>query len=245
MSQSCDSCTTRRHVSRRQTEWRKRPGSRYRPPVRSSLLPLAALTFSVACSSESGGGKKQEKSAEPERKLAGVFPDRFKCESIVKIDELKQLLGAVDIQATDTPVATTRGLAPPCEYRVTMQSEMQGWRYDFDCRDNFKQTADALFEQYKQQNLDLQHQFDIVADAGIKPTDAGVPIKRVDDAVEVAVGARGLDHQGQAIIFVDDDAPCYVRVFGRDAAKRPDLAKLIAKNLTFMNAPMMPRAAPH
>jgi len=33
-------------------------------------------------------------------------------------------------------------------------------------------------------------------------------------------------------------------VFGIDSAKRLELAKLIAKNLTFMNAPMMPRAAP-
>jgi hypothetical protein len=208
------------------------------------LLPLAALTFSVACSSESGGGKKQQKAAEPERKLAGVFPDRFKCDSIVKIDELKQMLGAVDIQPTDNPVTTTRGLAPPCEYRVTTQTEMQGWTYDFDCRDNFKQTAEALFAQYKQQNADMQHQFDVVADAGIKATDAGVAIKRVDDAAEVAVGAKGLDHHGQAIIFIDDDAPCYVRVFGPDAGLRLDLAKLIAKNLTYMNAPMMPRAAP-
>jgi hypothetical protein len=181
---------------------------------------------------------------EPERKLAGVFPDRFQCDSIVKVDELKQMLGASDVQPAENPVTTTRGLAHPCEYRVTTQTDMQGWTYDFDCRDNFKQTADALFEQYKQQNADMQHQFDIVADAGIKPSDAGVAIKRVEDAAEVAVGAKGLDHHGQAIIFIDDDAPCYVRVFGPDSEKRLELAKLIAKNLTFMNAPMMPRAAP-
>jgi hypothetical protein len=181
---------------------------------------------------------------EPERKLAGVFPDRFQCDSIVKVDELKQMLGATDVQPAENPVTPTRGLAHPCEYRVTTATELQGWTYDFDCRDNFKQTADALFEQYKQQNADMQHQFDIVADAGIKPSDAGVAIKRVEDAAEVAVGAKGLDHHGQAIIFIDDDAPCYVRVFGPDSAKRLELAKLIAKNLTFMNAPMMPRAAP-
>lgn len=198
----------------------------------------------VACSGESSGGKKQEKSAEPERKLAGVFPDRFKCDSIIKDDELKAMLGAVKVTQIDNPVAPPRGLPHPCEYQVTMQTEMQAWTFDFDCRDNFKQTADALFEQYKQQNADLQRQFDIVADAGIKPTDAGVAIKRVEDAAEVAVGAKGLDHHGQAILFIDDDAPCYARVFGPDSEKRLELAKLVAKNLTFMNAPMMPRAAP-
>jgi hypothetical protein len=35
-----------------------------------------------------------------------------------------------------------------------------------------------------------------------------------------------------------------VRVVGPDASNRLELAKLIAKNLTFMNAPMTPRAAP-
>jgi hypothetical protein len=60
----------------------------------------------------------------------------------------------------------------------------------------------------------------------------------------VAVGAKGLDHHGQGLIFVDDDAPCYVRVLGKDAARRLELARLIAKNLTFANAPMTPRAFP-
>jgi hypothetical protein len=198
----------------------------------------------VACSGESSGGKKQEKSAEPERKLAGVFPDRFKCDSIIKDDDLKQLLGAVKLELVDNPVAPPRGLPNPCKYHVVMQTELQEWTFDFDCRDNFKQTADALFAQYRQQNADLQTQFDVAADAGIKPTDAGVAIKRVEGSFDVAVGAKGLDHHGQAIIFIDDDAPCYSRVFGPDAAKRLELAKLVSKNLTYMNAPMMPRAAP-
>ena len=58
---------------------------------------------------------------------------------------------------------------------------------------------------------------------------------------EVEVGAKGLDHHGQGLIFIDDDAPCYVRVIGPDAANRLALAQLIAKNLTFANAPMSPR----
>ena len=42
-------------------------------------------------------------------------------------------------------------------------------------------------------------------------------------------------------MFIDDDAPCYVRVVGPNAAHRLELARLIAKNLTFANAPMTPR----
>jgi hypothetical protein len=33
-------------------------------------------------------------------------------------------------------------------------------------------------------------------------------------------------------------------VVGKDAARRLELAKLVAKNLTFANAPMSPRAFP-
>jgi hypothetical protein len=81
-----------------------------------------------------------------------------------------------------------------------------------------------------------------LADAGgIKPNDAGVVNRAPDVAAEVAVGAKGLDHHGQGLIFIDDDAPCYVRVIGPDAAKRLALAQLIAKNLTYENAPMSPR----
>ena len=212
--------------------------------MRSSLLPLAALTFSVACSSENGGGKKQEKTAEPERKLAGVFPDRFVCDSIIKDADLASLLGAVKVTLVESAIAPPRGLPRPCAYQVVMQTEMQAWTYDMDCRDNMKETAEALFAQYRRTSAELVHQFDIAADAGIKPTDAGVVIKRPEDAVEVSVGAKALDHHGQAILFIDDDAPCYVRVVGPNAGQRLELAKLISKNLTYMNAPMTPRAAP-
>lgn len=209
--------------------------------MRSSLLPLALV---VACSSGGTGDKKQEKAAEPERKLAGVFPDRFSCESIVKAEDLASLLGAVKATLMDSAISPPRGLPSPCAYQVTMQTEMQYWTYDFDCRDNMKQRADALFAQYKRTSADLVQQFDIAADAGIKPTDAGIVIKRPDEAAEVAVGAKALDHHGQGLLFIDDDAPCYVRVVGPSAEHRLELAKTIAKNLTFMNAPMTPRAAP-
>ena len=71
---------------------------------------------------------------------------------------------------------------------------------------------------------------------GVQP-----PTRISGNATEVQVGAKGLDHHGQGLIFVDDDAPCYVRVVGPDAGRRLELAKLIAKNLTFENAPMTPR----
>ena len=58
------------------------------------------------------------------------------------------------------------------------------------------------------------------------------------------VGAKALDHHGRGLLFIDDDAPCYVRVIGPDAPHRLELARLVAKNLTFANAPMDPRPMP-
>src|SRR5690606_9986443 len=161
-----------------------------------------------------------EKATEPARKLAGVFPDRFKCESIIKESELTSLLGAVKVTQTTSPMTAPRGVAAPCTYTVTMQDVMEYWTYDFDCRDNMKQRADALFAQYKRTSAELVEQYNAAADAGIKPADGGPPPKAPEDAVEVAVGAKALDHHGQGLLFIDDDAPCYVRVVGPDAVRR-------------------------
>ncbi|HLL24498.1 MAG TPA: hypothetical protein VK427_20345, partial [Kofleriaceae bacterium] len=118
------------------------------------------------------------------------------------------------------------------------------WTYDFDCRDNYKKTADALFAAYKRQNADLVAEFDRQADAGLmKPNDAGIEYHRPGESSDVQVGAKALDHHGQGLLFIDDDAPCYVRVVGPSAQGRLELAKLVAKNLTFENAPMTPRSA--
>jgi hypothetical protein len=202
------------------------------------------VLLTAACSNGSSTSQKQEKSTEPERKLAGVFPDRFDCTTILKDSELAALLGAVAVNKIDNPSSVPRGIAQPCNYQVSMKDVMEAWSFDFDCRDGFKERADALFKQYKQNNAEMIEEFNKAADAGIKPTDGGPPPKAVEGAVEVDVGSKGLDHHGQAILFIDDDAPCYVRVNGPDQVRRLELAKAVAKNLTYANAPMTPRAFP-
>lgn len=199
----------------------------------------------AACDSGSGAGPKQEKSTDSDRKLAGVFPDRFNCDTIIKEDDLGTLLHATKVSKVDNPTSMPRGIAAPCNYAATTQDTVEPWSFDFDCRDGFKERADALFEQYKQNNAEMIAEFQKAADAGIKPTDGGPAPKAVEGAVEVDVGRRGLDHHGQAILFVDDDAPCYVRVNGPDPERRLELAKMVAKNLTFANAPMTPRPFPN
>jgi hypothetical protein len=210
--------------------------------MRSSYwIPLSCLSAIAGCKSDAAAPK--EKEPETTVKTAGVFPDRFDCASILTPDAITTLLGA-PTRAIDSPSSVPRGLPRPCTYEVSGTTP-EYWTYDFDCRDGYKQRADALFEQYKQYNADRITQYNKLADAGLpkEKNDAGQPIEYKQPGVpnEVAVGAKGLDHNDQGLIFIDDDAPCYVRVIGPDGARRLELAKAVAKNLTFENAPMNPR----
>jgi hypothetical protein len=177
------------------------------------------------------------------RTLAGVYPEKWTCDSVASLDALGQILGGT-VKPIDSPISVPKGLPHPCNYEVQL-SAPEYWTFDVDCRDGMKQRADALFAQYQATSHELVQQYDTLSDAGaIKPTDSGVAVAPPEEAVDVAVGAKGLDHHGRGLVFIDDDAPCYVRVVGKDAARRLELARLIAKNLTFANAPMTPRAAP-
>ena len=186
----------------------------------------------------------------PPRQLAGVYPEKWGCDSVATLEALGQLLGGT-VKQIDSAMSVPRGLPHPCNYEVQAQG-VEIWSFDIDCRDGMKQRADALFAQYKTTSQELVQQYEAKADAGAtrhnapgaKHADAGAELHAPEPAVEVPVGAKGLDHHGQGLIFIDDDAPCYVRVVGKDAARRLELAKLLAKNLTFANAPMTPRAFP-
>jgi len=179
----------------------------------------------------------------PPRQLAGVYPDQWRCESVATLDALGQVLGGT-VKQIDSALSVSRGLPHPCNYEL-QAANLEYWTFDLDCRDTMKQRADALFAQYKATSQELVQQYNAKADAGaIKPNDSGVELHAPEPAAEVAVGAKGLDHHGQGLIFIDDDAPCYVRIVGKDAARRLELARLLAKNLTFANAPMSPRAFP-
>jgi hypothetical protein len=209
--------------------------------MRRLLLLLVVVT---GCKDDgAAGGTPRSASAQP---LAGVYPEKWKCESIATLATLGQLLGGTTRQL-DSAAPVERGLPHPCNYEV-QGKEPEYWTFDVDCRDGMKQRADALFEQYRTMSREAIEQYKSHAAAPRtreprEPRDAGPEPRAPEPAAEVAVGAKGLDHRGQGLIFIDDDAPCYVRVVGKDAVRRLELAKLIAKNLTFANAPMTPRPA--
>lgn len=221
---------------------------------RTTLIWLA-----LAACGKDGGGEESKKTTDQPRKLAGVYPEKFACDSVTTEADLRSALGGT-VRTIDNPASVPRGVAKPCNYEVTIQQPPEYWTYDIDCRDNAKETADALFVQYTRTSAELVQQYNAAADAapslspsaGVKH-DAGkrdpdaapvAPQRAPEEASTVDVGAKALDHHGQGLIFIDDDAPCYVRVVGPDRERRLALAKLVAKNLTFTNAPMTPRPVP-
>lgn len=203
---------------------------------------MLVLVVLAGCKDD-GTGTTTSQGSDAPRKLGGIYPENWRCDTVVTLNALGELLGGT-VKQIDSPASVPRGLPKPCNYEVTAR-DTAIWSFDVDCRDGMKQRADALFAQYAASSRDLVAHHGAIADAGaIKPTDAGVDMRAPEPAVEVFVGAKGLDHHGQGLIFIDDDAPCYVRVVGKDAARRLELARLLASKLTFANAPMTPRALP-
>jgi len=214
------------------------------------------LLLVIAACGNAGPSEPAKKKEGPPRKLAGVYPENFRCDTIVKEDQLAGILGGPARQL-DNPSSIPKGVPHPCNYEVQRDPSPEYWTFDFDCRPGYKTTADALFAQYTRTSGELVAQYQIASDAAVAPDpapkkkvkadlDAGIdaPQRAPEDAKVVAVGAKGLDHHGQGLLFIDDDAPCYVRIVGPDQERRLALAQTIASNLTFANAPMTPRPFP-
>jgi hypothetical protein len=178
--------------------------------------------------------------ATPTTTLEGVDPDTWHCDLIAKPAEVAAILGG-PVRQVDSAIDPPSGTPRPCNY-LTVSSVPEAWTFDLDCRRNALRTADVLWRQY---GVQTQALIDAVADARKEDLedDAGVIHGPPSPAVEVAVGARGLDHNGMALLFIDDDTPCYGRIVGPDAVRRLALAQLVAKNLRPATAPMDPRAA--
>lgn len=208
---------------------------------RAMRVAVLVSLLAVAGCSQSKSKSSEETAAPPPGKKIGIDPDRWTCDVLTTPAIMSEAMGAPTRQA-DNNVSMPPGVARPCDYLVEVTpGVVEPWRYDLDCRDSALKTAEILFGQFEKDSADLVAAF---ADASAgKPIidDAGVALPAPGAAFEVPVGRKGLDHHGQGILFVDDDAPCYVRVVGKDAARRLVLAKLVAQKLTPATAPMRPR----
>ncbi len=184
--------------------------------------------------------------------LVGVEPAKFRCDSLLSEAQLADITHG-SVRVIEGSMPPPDGTAAPCTYVVETArgsaTSTAAWSFDIDCRTGARDRADALFTQYRADSTML---VEAAAVEQLKPRPKPAPGQpaapppnpnAVGLAVDVEVGARGLDHHGQALIFIDDDAPCYVRVTGPDAAARKELAELLAIALRPTTAPMSPRAA--
>jgi hypothetical protein len=203
------------------------------------ILILALATL-AACSKSDGGQPAKDDVPPPPVHHGGVDPSKFDCTTIAPVADVTTALGGT-VRPIDSDMPTPRNIAKPCSYLVTHADAgaQEGWTFDMDCRPGYDKRAETLFAQYAQNVGDQQSAYQAQVGSGKAPTnDAGVAMHAPGDAHAVDVGKKALDHHGQGLLFIDDDAPCYVRVVGPDAAHRLALAQLIAKNLHEANAPI-------
>ncbi|MBK9029733.1 MAG: hypothetical protein IPL61_00065 [Myxococcales bacterium] len=205
--------------------------------MRTALVLVVAL---AGCGSKKPAPPPEEDEG-PRGTLVGIDPDRWSCEVVATIAAVGEVL-AGPVRQVEGSMAPPRGVPRPCNYILESTPTPEAWTWDLDCRKGALRTAETLWQQYTAQNEALVAAVSDAAEAERKD-DAGVIHAPPTPAQEVAVGAKGLDHNGQAVLFVDDDTPCYGRIVGPDPARRLALAQLIAGNLRPSTAPMEPRAA--
>jgi hypothetical protein len=203
------------------------------------LLSLAGAVG--ACEEKSTGTSGGTQAGGGDVVLVGVDVDLWTCDLIATPAMMAETLG-IPARAVDSALGSAPGTPKPCNF-VAEAAVPEAWSFDLDCRDNALRTAEKLFTEYVARNEALIAQFDASTGGKVLTDDAGVEQHAVAAPVEVAVGKKALDHHGQAILFIDDDTPCYARVAGPDPARRLLVAKLVATRLTPATAPMRPRPA--
>lgn len=179
-------------------------------PCRLAVFALTAPILCAGCESRDDPEPTvlvQDDSDESDVVVVGVLPEKFECQSVAPEDELTSILG--EYREIDPRYEPVPGVARPCAYLVPGDGASAGWSFDIDCRKRAIDDGKALMVQY------ANHQ----------------------DTHPVRVGHSGIDYRQHALLFLDDDTPCYARVLGPDEGTRLALAKLIADNLDAETAP--------
>lgn len=210
---------------------------------RAAIIAILACVPCLGGCEEKSSGATSESSGKvgDEVKLVGVDLDRWTCDLIATPAVISQVLG-IPARGVDSTLGSAPGTPKPCNF-VAEGAAPEAWSFDFDCRDHALATAEKLFTEYTARNEELIAQWDASTGGKVQKDDAGVEQHAVAAPVAVQVGKKGLDHHGQAILFIDDDTPCYARVAGPDPERRLLVAKLVAEKLTPQTAPMRPRPA--
>lgn len=194
------------------------------------MCSLAAAATAAAC-----GEQKNPYAVDPDKKPAkvdiiGVDPDKFDCQTLIPPEEVAPIAGG---EVVFVPSSSTMplGVPQPCHYllkdrpapedldvnlgRELPAAKSQMWGIAFDCRVTAQDKATRLLKTYAAR----------------------------EDAKEVDIGKRALEHSNAQILFLDDKTPCAVTITGPDESARASLAALVDNKLTLKNCPMRPRAA--
>ncbi len=219
---------------------------------RDWLFLLAGALALAACSSEAEQAAATGTAEPTESRIIGISPEQFQCGDLVPLAELASLLGG-QVVAVETHFEPPAGMPRPCAYLRTYGESQEPWSYDLDCRRDAIENARELMKQYRASAASRAAPQAEAAKAqksqakgkkgSAKPAQeaAESPAPSVASAVDVEVGREALDHHGQSLIFIDDDAPCLARIHGPNAKGRLALARAIAKRLAPKNAPTGPR----
>ncbi len=209
--------------------------------VAPSLALIVVGCVTVACGKSSSPPAAEQVPGQPAPRRVGIPADDWTCDVLTTPAVISETLGA-PAREVSGGMTMPRGVPRACAYMVELvPGQQEAWSYDLDCRDGALATAEILFKQYQRGNAELIAAYGDASGGKPITNDAGGTLAAPGASFEVAVGQRGLDHHGQAILFVDDDAPCYGRVSGRDPVRRLALAKLVASKLKPATAPMRPR----
>jgi hypothetical protein len=133
----------------------------------------------------------------------------------------------VAVEPMASMFAAPRGAPAPCDFAMidppavemvdgAPMPAQRMWSIRFDCREDHLPLADREMRR----------------------------LLAAEGALRVNIGSWGIDHRDAALWFVDDDAPCAVRVVGPGAGERAAIARAVATKLTPETAPMRPRPAP-
>lgn len=188
-------------------------GSKRVSRLSSSTVAIASLTLAlVACKGgekdKDASGRSADKATE-QAYLVGVRAEDFACESLFSIEDATELFGG-RIKLVESPHTPPVGVPSSCNFESFAEGRApMRWSFDLDCRDGAHSDAAQLMVQYAE----------------------------APGAMPMRLGRSALDHNGSALLFIDDDTPCYGRVLGPGQDIRRRIAELLIPKLEASTAP--------
>lgn len=195
----------------------------------SGVLLLCGALLAGGCSGdEAEPANVLATDPEPAVRVLGVPPASFQCDSVAPLADIARITGVTeaDIESQPSPFSPPTGVAEPCYFAIATPAPAS-------------EQSDAAAPAPRTLSFDIDCRPRALTDAA----DLMATYATGAEASAVRIGKSGLDHSGVQVLFIDDNAPCYVRVTAPERKTRLALARLIAENLTAQNAPMSTRYA--